>query len=852
MSSQKRPGEQPWWGYGLAPKSNWRSSPLSSNPVDLRQPLHKEYGRLGRRYETKTPGGLHNAEPEDYAPWDGPYRYNLWRDAKAQRAGRGLKDRAVPVVGRGQLRLPEIGSDYNALEVVNEFLRRLSRTEPSNDRAGSSSDGAPGAAGPLDASQEGGPEDTQRRYTAAEKGKQREGEAVPSITRGSSAPKPAIPDQTYPLAPKVPTRACRLQDRPLSPGDDQGVGDEKDKGGPGFDEAGYAGHKSRTTFGVWSDRSSPAQVLKEARKKLGLAADLPLDGLGVVRDTSTSMERMHLPKSSSRYQSSAAMERTQSQMGATGPRSWQDSVASSSQGEDELVGALAHRRVKGLLSRWPEESVPEAPMPPHGSSKDGVEPLSSPVDPDLGADGQSDADAPLMKTPEQGQPPILPKKRGSSEISGTLTPGPSKRYQTWRAFASSAMVSELSENKQSRDVSWGEVCARGLLPPPRLHKELCKLYSVLVQVVQAATKEFTVVEPHGFVEVLSWVDSDEAAGAEVIRHVRKQAARPDKLDAYRKLLVPFSTTENMYLAMIDLDTRAVQLLHQRTKQDLELGEPKAEPSITEAVYNFIHTVFPDSMKGGSASAWTIHNHWTAQGPVAINAAPGIVKGRYRDGLGQRIQLDSILPFFFEGLRIVSRVEERIAIEDTALLTLLFAIFDSYDVYQPFPGLPGTADTAGLRRQSKAQVTSSLGGRLKEILKHGESKFKKVARGDYEPRLVIYQRLKAKADYFQAVGGSIKAARHLIDQHHHLEMLIVRMTDRCIESRSFLFHGTLFSTADKWASSVDVKKEFLRAQVALHQFRRQELHELSEKFRNMKAELDNWLSMFSQQLGSLLK
>lgn len=372
-----------------------------------------------------------------------------------------LADRAVPVLDFGQSSSQQLRTDDKVLD-VDEFLGKLSRPRPPSDVAGSSSDGAPGASGWAEASQGGESEDTQRRYTAAEKGKQREGGPGLSIAKGPSALKPAVPDNPQPLAPEMPTKGLRLPPRPLSSGDEE---DEEDEDTPSAQQVEYAGVRSTTSARIWSAGNFPAEFLKEARQKLKFAAKLPLDGLGVVRDTS-SVQRQPLERSTG-YPSSIAMKRAQAHMGVPGPISRPGSAmmertpsragtpASSSQEPVDLV-AKSNRQLEELSPYSHKERVPDTPMPHFKIGNDDVEPLPSSLEPAPEADDHSDGDGPRLGIPEPGHAPISPKKRDSSEISGGCSPGPSNHRQP-----------------------------------------------VLVQVVQVAPDEFIVVESHGFIEVLS-------------------------------------------------------------------------------------------------------------------------------------------------------------------------------------------------------------------------------------------------------------------------------------------------------------------------------------------------------------
>jgi hypothetical protein len=754
-------------------------------------------------------------------------------------------------------------ADDKALD-VDEFLGKLSRPRlPSEHGVGSSSHGAPGASRPAEANEEDESEDTRRRFTAAEKGKQREGEPVPSIARGPTALKPAVPDNLQSLAPKMPTQGLRLLPRRLSSDDEIDEEDEdedEDEDTASVQQVEYAGVKSTASARVWSAGNSPAEFLKEARRKLKFAAELPLDGLGVVRDRS-SVQRQPW-EGSTGYPSSVAMERTQSQMGVPDPTSRLESAimertpsragtpASSSQEYIDLV-AESNRRLEELSPYFPQGRVPDTPMPYLKIGTVDVEPPPSPLSPASEADDPSDGDGPRLGTPEPGHPPISPKKRDSSEISGGCLPGPSKRRRPWRPAGPSAKVGTVFVNGQERPISKGQLRAIDLLPPPSVQKELCKLYSVLVQVVQAASEEFIVVQPHDFIEVLSWSESDEAGGAEVTQRVREQATRPDRL--HRKLLVPFSFTADMFLAVIDLGTTAFQIFDQRTEQDPESGEidDGFETEISQAVFDFIRTVCPDQCP--SYRGWTKSIERTVQGPVAINT-PGIVSGRFVNELGGRIQLRSILPFFFEVLRIVCHVETRITVNDNALLTRLFAIFEG----SLHPDMSTATSIEHLRRLSQAELTSSLEGRVKQVLKHHDRKFRIMVKateprlsGRYTPRDLIYLRPTPKTDVLNAVRQSQDATISLMIQYAQTRLLLEGMVNNCIDARSSLHHQIVRHMTERWFYSVDATKEFLEPEAAKNQFKSQGLNELTQKFQKIKAELDHWLGMFNDHLDSVV-
>lgn len=374
---------------------------------------------------------------------------------------------------------------------------------------------------------------------------------------------------------------------------------------------------------------------------------------------------------------------------------------------------------------------------------------------------------------------------------------------------------------------------------------------MLVHVVQFAADDFIVVEPHDFIEVLSWSDSDQAGDAEVTKRVREQATKPDRL--LRKLLVPFSVTLDIMMAVIDLDATALQVLHQKPEQDLYSrandGSDGSDDGFetTMVVYSFINTLFPDQCP--RYGAWNIDFERTVHSAVVINK-PGIVSGSYMNEAGRRLQLQSILPFFFEVLQIVCGVETRKAIDDLALLTRLFAIFEDP------PGMELSKAVKHLRKFSQAELTRSLEGRIQNVLKSRKKEFKAMivgtepsGKGSHAPQELIYMRPRANKDVSNAVTQSYNATVDLMAQYAQIRFLLEAMADRGIMAESFLHHKIFNDMAQRSFYLVDARKETLEPAVALNQFRFQGLKDLAKKIHKMKAELDHWLGMIHKHLDS---
>lgn len=431
------------------PRSNWRSSPLSPNNSDLKQRWHKQYGRLGRRYETRTKG---RSAIEVYDPRERDYRKFLLNQKLKGR--RELANRAVPVLDLGQSSNQERHADDKAID-VEEFLGKLCRPWPLTNTAGNSFDGTASGSGSAEAGEEIKSEDTRPRYTAAEKGKQREGKPVSSVAKGPSALKPAVSGDLQRLAPKMPTQGLRLPPRRPS------AGDEDNEEMPSVPHTEHAGERSTKEVRVSSARNFPAKFLKQARQEIKFAAELPLDGLGVVHDTTLILRRSLKERE---HSSSIMMERTRSQTGGPGPSSRAESVmmertpsragapGHSSQGDVDLV-AESNQRLQELSPYYPKVTVPDTPMPFLKNEDIDEGPHPSPLSPPAESDDPSRGDRPRLDGPEPYRAPALPKKRDASNISGGCDAGPSEHRQPPRLAEPSAISATISTNRQQRSTS---------------------------------------------------------------------------------------------------------------------------------------------------------------------------------------------------------------------------------------------------------------------------------------------------------------------------------------------------------------------------------------------------------------
>ncbi|KAK7722207.1 hypothetical protein SLS64_000740 [Diaporthe eres] len=383
------------------------------------------------------------------------------------------------------------------------------------------------------------------------------------------------------------------------------------------------------------------------------------------------------------------------------------------------------------------------------------------------------------------------------------------------------------------------------VPLHRPKYQLYKLYCVLVQVVQVATSEFSVVDPHDFIEALSWSDSVAAQDAQVIRRLREQTTTP--LGTLKKLLVPFNLEADIFLAVVDLGGAVIQIIDQRTQEDLRTREQDDGFETSTFVYEFIRALFPDRCP--SLRAWSIHFERTAQGPEPLNQ-PGLVCGRYVNELGRSIQLRSILPFFFEVLRIVCNMPTQKMVDDIALLKRIFALFDGT------PSLKTSAVFQRLREESNVMLRDSLKRRVLKALADADKEFRiavSCTRADSSdrctPRQLIYVKLHARRHASIAVTQAHSVTGEIMAQYSHIRTLLEEMTARCVMTRSGTHHAMVRNLTAGWFYSKDGRREVWQPEVALNQSRSQGLNALARKLQDMKTELDLWLRLLNQHLDS---
>lgn len=434
------------------PGSEWRSSTLSPHDNDLKQRWHRRYGRLGRRYETQTPNGP--SVVEHYGPWEREYRDRLRRDIAALSGPRGLANRADPAERRQSIP-NQVTSSEDRVYSVEDFLSKLTgHDQPRND-AESASDKM------TDATPDEADEPMERRYTALEKGKQREGTPAPSSARGPSALKPPSASSSQLQDSRMSSQGLRsLRKLPHS----RPPSDKKGETGPSVQHVEHAASKSSEMTrslsrarGAAASSISAADRLAQARVAYGYAAELPSDGLGVIHEHPSPPERA---LATWRYLL-PARQRTQSQVGVTGPnpeshaaleqpQSWDGDPGPSSQTYADAV-AKSNRRLDELSPYSPEVTIPDTPMPILNTKLPKSPPLhlSESVD-------SSDEHLPSRNNSKQYQVPICRTKRNASEISGGQDAGgPSKRqpHLLRPLGAQSTAVATLSIDGHNRRIT---------------------------------------------------------------------------------------------------------------------------------------------------------------------------------------------------------------------------------------------------------------------------------------------------------------------------------------------------------------------------------------------------------------
>lgn len=368
---------------------------------------------------------------------------------------------------------------------------------------------------------------------------------------------------------------------------------------------------------------------------------------------------------------------------------------------------------------------------------------------------------------------------------------------------------------------------------------------MLAQVVQVASFEFTVVDPHDFIEALSWSDSVGAQDVQVIRRIRKQITAPRK--TYRKLFIPFCVYADIFLAVVDLGASTLRIIDQRTDGELRARASDDGFETSTFVFEFIRTLFPAECP--RLTAWTIRFERTVQSPLPLNE-PGIVSGRYVNEIGRDMELSSILPFFFEVIRIVGDTESgpRKFISDRALLKRFFAHFEDS------PHLKTTNTIERLRQDSHRGLHRLLEGQVRAVLRAEDVAFRNAvsatrqdSSGHCTPPQLIHIKLKARQAAFTAVTRSSNAAQDLLDQYAQMRLMLEGVTGKCTQTKSFAHHAMLNRMAGSWFYKHDARTEVLDPHAALNQFRHQGLNSLARRLEAMRGELDHWLGILMENL-----
>lgn len=509
----------------------------------------------------------------------------------------------------------------------------------------------------------------------------------------------------------------------------------------------------------------------------------------------------------------------------------------------------SRRRLDDLLPYSPEDKVPDTPMLDLTTDND-EQPPQSPHLPPAETAGPSDGRvaSPAGNSPNETRITSLGAKRSASEISGGHGQGgPSRNHQrVSQSPAHSKTVATMSINGHERRISQNELRAICLQPPPLIQTELYQVYSVLVQIVQAAADEFNVVDPHDFIEALSWSESPEAGDVEIIRRLRGEALTAG--GKHKKLVVVFSHDADMFLATVDLDNKICRVLDPRTREEVQSREKKDKRDLLVCVWLFTRTLFPREWPW--VSSWSISLDFAVPLSTPIKQ-PGVVSDHYLDDHGVTLELPTVVPFFYEMLRIVVGVETQMAYSDVMLLKRLFAVFEYSLILDP------TRLLYDLRQKSDDILRYILDEQMRKTLSKWDVEFRNAVAGTREgsgrhcsPGRLLNIKLAARERLRIDVTKSRSLAINLVAQHAQISFILECMIQRCLRAKIALHYGIIDNVAAAWFFSVDASEQVLRPDLVLNRWKIKGLNDLLRKLQAMRMELDRWLEQCNQHFESV--
>lgn len=484
-----------------------------------------------------------------------------------------------------------------------------------------------------------------------------------------------------------------------------------------------------------------------------------------------------------------------------------------------------------LLPGTPRMVPVELPRPLHpGQSA----PPSPPQQTAAGPPPTSKPGSPIINPPQTSRHAGL--KRPASKISDNDNPETDTTQQLTRATATRR---DSPEPTDSMDL------AESLLPVPSIQQELYKIYSLIRRLLRITADDFGVVDPHDFIETLSWshLQPSQTHSIAIIRRIRRDLMTMD--GTKKNILIPFQYEFDVFLASVQVSStlRVLRIFDSEMlgqPDDLQSENLSGDWSPMLYMMKFVRTLFPEEPE--EPDQWLTIRDTTALAEEPLDE-PGLVAGHYYDEEGSRYTLQSVLPFFYETLHLIAGMRPSENFYDSVLFKWLFAAFERNPARGPI--------MERLRQKCRNSMSVAMGHEVQRAKKDAVEMVPRACRGsdDFNQPfpLAMRQMRGARLGLLEAVEKNYKVAEKYFEEYAHMSRIIAAMDERTLRYRVQLRYGlcrAVYATMDHLAieeAEVWAQLETLNSNNLLA------LDALESGLGEMRKCLDNYRADFLQVL-----
>lgn len=393
----------------------------------------------------------------------------------------------------------------------------------------------------------------------------------------------------------------------------------------------------------------------------------------------------------------------------------------------------------------------------------------------------------LSPLPRNGAPPSSPRPKAldlPQPLPGLEHPDPNhSRDDNELAFSDDGGRSVIMDtpgtlwsspsSPHRPDASQALTLAQASLLFPRRHfqVELYKICSMLRKLVLATADGFAVVDPHDFLEVLSWrhLEPEDRDSLSIIHRLRRLSAA--------RLLIPFFWDGRILLGFVDKEDERTDLFNPDPAWTGAAASADRRDHPTALLESFVGSVWPEYLKNIQPDRPTIHRTAARLEPLD----PRLIQD-YSGGRPWEIK--HVLPIFFEALCLVSQVpwnEEPFSIYNSSILRRLLATFES-----------GRAASVlgSLREESLRCMKLSLLGPLEHAVARAQAEMWKTFTTEPMPGDVMAAKWRARVQLKLGVEIGRLACLRFAEQHAQLSQIMQALRAATMKATGNTVHGCL--------------------------------------------------------------